>query len=222
MGRILADLGQHAPAASAFGAGRQRDWQRRPVVAAFFSKFDCGDDGEFGPDFKVQHVAKAGGIRNAGPLATMIRSACPRARFPATKLLSRAIRGFRPLAASASSRHSAGTSGKTCKWTLPSSPKRAPQASSAVNTKVGASQVHRQRCSASSTVLAARRRRLSGAVAVDRVLAHVEVERREVARAERMDLRQHPVQSWLATAPRTRLSSSRETANQVIQNTAYC
>ena len=68
-----------------------------------------------------------------------------------------------------------------CRWTELSSPgKRASQTSSMVKGSIGASQVTRRWKSASSTVRAARRRGLVGGVAVERVLADVEVEGREV------------------------------------------
>ncbi len=63
---------------------------------------------------------------------------------------------------SASPRQDAGSVGNSRRCTLSASPKRAPQASSAVKHSTGASQVVRQRCRWSSTVRAARRRGLSG------------------------------------------------------------
>ena len=65
---------------------------------------------------------------------------------------------------------------------------RASQASSAVKQVIGASQAVRKENSSAITVRAARRRKRIGRVAVDRVLADVEVEGREIDGAEIVQL----------------------------------
>ncbi len=92
--------------------------------------------------------------------------------------------------ASASSRHSAGMSGNSRRCTLSSRDgKRVSQASSAVKHRIGASQAVRHENSWSSTVRAARRRTESVRIAIERVLADVEIEGRQVHRAEVVELR---------------------------------
>ena len=97
---------------------------------------------------------------------------------PVTTL--RTARIFRHFSASASSRHSAGTSGNCSRWTETAAGLRESQASSAVKGSIGASQVTRQSNSLRMTARLARRRRRRRRVAIERVLADIEVEGRQL------------------------------------------
>ena len=77
-----------------------------------------------------------------------------------------------------------------------------------VKGSIGASQVASRWKSASSTVRAARRRGLVGGVAVERVLADVEVERRQVDRAELEQRAGTPAGSRRPRSPRAPSRSS--------------
>ena len=96
------------------------------------------------------------------------------------------------LRASASSRHSAGIAGKSSRWTERLSGSREAQASSAVKTSTGASHTvaARKMCSIASSALEAPRAR--GRVAIERVLADVEVKGGQVRVHERRKERGHP------------------------------
>ena len=90
-------------------------------------------------------------------------------------------------AARASSCQRAGTSGKSCRCTEANSPKRDVQASSAVNTSTG--RKPRGQAALQMVEHAARGAAAEAVrpVAIQRVLAHVEIERRQVGGAERVD-----------------------------------
>ena len=74
------------------------------------------------------------------------------------------------------------------------SPWRASQASSAVKQITGASQRTRQSKHRSSTVRTARRRTSSGRIAIEPVLADVEIEGRQIGRTETVQCREHAVE----------------------------
>ena len=109
-------------------------------------------------------------------------------RLPARSISSapvttrRTWRTLRHFSASASSRQAAGTSGNSLEMHrgVVDADSARSQASSAVKHSIGASQVTVQRNSWSITVSAALRVTRRDRIAVERVLADVEIERREV------------------------------------------
>ena len=92
----------------------------------------------------------------------------------------RRLRSLRHFSASASSRQDAGTSGNDSRCTDAAAGSRASHASSAVKHSIGASQVTVQRNRWSSTVRQALARQRGIRIAIERVLADVEIERRQV------------------------------------------
>ena len=215
-GRASGGRRRRRPPAGRASSGRI--WRRGPSPPRSRSAaaaLHLGDDEDLLPEGPV-----VAGIRPATvTLACSEEPISPERRSSSSMpvAVARVARSAAQRSASASSRHSAGSTGKSCRCTLSVSlGKRDSQASSAVKASTGASQAQRQRCSTSSTVRALRRRWLSGRVAVQRVLADVEVEGREVGAAEAVDVR---VDAGPVVVPH-RLAQPRVQLGQPVQHPA--
>ncbi len=192
---VRADVGQDLPATLALlalGLGEDHAHARHLVEPERVPRRRLLGDGDVRDDADI--VERDVGQRRAawcrprhGPPApprarrrSPCRAAAPRAR-PSPRAARAGSRAH--FSASASSRHAAGVSGKSTRCTELSSPgNRSSQTSSIVKTRIGASHVVSRWNRMSSTVRAARRWSRSAGVAVERVLADVEVERRQLDR----------------------------------------